>query len=229
MKPACAREPRTPKLRRTTRDTPAYVMTCGGIQNESRPMRTCHWISHPTPQLASIFAARRAQSAARRKASTSVVGVVPTDVASGRAGVSVARHPPSRRGAIGRRRTRRAVSVEWTTAPPIVPGPKRSHRYVAEAETGGSLGDGRSPRRRGPSWRSGQSSAIDRGTFSPRTRSRGHVGSGEGTPGKARDPVGPPGHPGAGGSPGADSGDRRGVPLGEVISPPAASETPLRP
>src|SRR5712664_4032280 len=44
-------------------------MTCGAIQNESRPMIVCHWMSHWTPQLARTFATRSAQSAARRAAS----------------------------------------------------------------------------------------------------------------------------------------------------------------
>src|SRR6266850_7439572 len=42
-------------------------MTCGGIQKESRPIRTCHWMSHCTPQPAISLEARSVQRAARRR------------------------------------------------------------------------------------------------------------------------------------------------------------------
>src|SRR6266850_378946 len=41
-------------------------MTCGAIQNESRPMTRCQRMSQPTPQLPTSFAASNAQSARRR-------------------------------------------------------------------------------------------------------------------------------------------------------------------
>src|SRR5438093_1894724 len=43
-------------------------MTWGGIQNESRPMMTCHWMSHCTPQPPISLETRRPQRAARRTA-----------------------------------------------------------------------------------------------------------------------------------------------------------------
>src|SRR5882672_3115919 len=43
-------------------------MTCVGIQKESRPIRTCHWMSHCTPQPAISLERRSVQSAARRTA-----------------------------------------------------------------------------------------------------------------------------------------------------------------
>ncbi len=46
-------------------------MRCGGIQNESRPISTCHWMSHWTPQPAMTLEARRAHRTARLRASVS--------------------------------------------------------------------------------------------------------------------------------------------------------------
>src|SRR5438132_8845097 len=43
-------------------------MTWGGIQNESRTMMTCHWMSHCTPQPPISLETRRPQRAARRTA-----------------------------------------------------------------------------------------------------------------------------------------------------------------
>src|SRR6185295_9500708 len=48
-------------------------MMCGGIQKESRPSRTCHWMSHCTPQPAISLEARSVQRAARRR-STAALG-----------------------------------------------------------------------------------------------------------------------------------------------------------
>src|SRR5438477_7717823 len=45
--------------------TPAYVITCGAIQNESRPITMCHRMSQPTPMPATALATSRAQSAPR--------------------------------------------------------------------------------------------------------------------------------------------------------------------
>src|SRR5262244_2133198 len=60
-----------PKDRMTAALTPAYVMRCGGIQNESRPMTTCHWMSHWTPQPATTLEATRAHRTARLTARAS--------------------------------------------------------------------------------------------------------------------------------------------------------------
>src|SRR5499426_4653129 len=46
-------------------------MRCGGIQNESRPMTTCHWMSHWTPQPATTLEATRAHRTARLRARAS--------------------------------------------------------------------------------------------------------------------------------------------------------------
>src|SRR5215475_9568659 len=60
-----------PKDRMTAALTPAYVMRCGGIQNESRPMTTCHWMSHWTPQPATTLEATRPHRTARLRVSAS--------------------------------------------------------------------------------------------------------------------------------------------------------------
>src|SRR5215467_8797440 len=46
-------------------------MTCGGIQNESRPMTTCHWISHWTPHPARTLEATSAHKTARLRVTAS--------------------------------------------------------------------------------------------------------------------------------------------------------------
>src|SRR5262244_1390482 len=60
-----------PKDRMTAALTPAYVMRCGGIQNESRPMTTCHWMSHWTPQPATTFEASSAHRTTRLRLTAS--------------------------------------------------------------------------------------------------------------------------------------------------------------
>src|SRR5215475_14461390 len=46
-------------------------MRCGGIQNESRPMTTCHWMSHWTPQPATALEASSAHRTARLRLTAS--------------------------------------------------------------------------------------------------------------------------------------------------------------
>ena len=60
-----------PKDKNPASVTPAYVMRCGAIQNVSRPMRTCHWMSHCTPQPVTSLAAQSAQNTTRWRASES--------------------------------------------------------------------------------------------------------------------------------------------------------------
>src|SRR5262250_1194224 len=46
-------------------------MRCGGIQNESRPMTTCHWMSHWTPQPATTLEASSPHRTTRLRARAS--------------------------------------------------------------------------------------------------------------------------------------------------------------
>src|SRR5262245_13972486 len=75
-------------------------MTCGGIQNESRPMTRCQRISHCTPQPPMVLAASSPQSAAALTArvAAAVTGGVATSS-------TVLMRPPCYRGAPRRRVT----------------------------------------------------------------------------------------------------------------------------